>query len=126
MAGGVAAQHNDDALVVEIDRICDGMATEALKGVTYTDGGERSVTPVSTPHIRQALKGGRTPISACHAMPPSVALSGLTCLFLIPGAALRLPPSMYSRPFGAITSLCEVVTRDGIKGLRPKWDFGLK
>ncbi|MBR4170819.1 MAG: hypothetical protein IKR48_04140 [Kiritimatiellae bacterium] len=31
-AGGVAALRNDDALVIETDRICDYMVTEALKG----------------------------------------------------------------------------------------------
>ena len=30
---------------------------KALKGVTYTDGGERSVTPGGTTDICQALKG---------------------------------------------------------------------
>ena len=74
MAGGVAAQHNDDALVVEIDRICDGMATEALKGINYTDGDERSVTPGGTPRIRQALKGRQnnvpTLIMPRHLLPP--------------------------------------------------------
>ena len=63
MAGGVAAQHNDDALVVEIDRICDGMATEALTGSNYTDGDERSVTPGGRPYICLALKGRQNNLS---------------------------------------------------------------